>query len=183
MIKLYDGQIIDILPAGLARDEEVKALSYSINKAMKRVFDRLNSALIMLNVSGLHEDILDARAAELNTPYYDENLPFDTKVVLVKKTIQLYRKAGTPTAVKEMIDYVFGSGMLIEWFENNGTPGTFQIVTTEPLSADTFNLLNKIVSKIKNVSSSLDKVIAGQKLETETHIAAFGTYAIRMMIK
>lgn len=183
MIKLYDGQITDILPAGLARDEEVKALSYSINKAMQRILDKLNSALIMLDVESLEEEVLDARAVELNTPYYDETLPIEKKRLLVKSTIQLYQKAGTPAAVKEMIDYVFGGGMLIEWFENNGVPGTFQIVTTNPLTTDTFNLLNKIVSKVKNVSSTLDKVIAGQKLETETHIAAFGTYAMRILIR
>lgn len=183
MIKLYDGQITDILPAGLARDEEVKALSYSINKAMQRILDKLNSALIMLDVESLEEEVLDARAVELNTPYYDETLPIEKKRLLVKSTIQLYQKAGTPAAVKEMIDYVFGGGMLIEWFENNGVPGTFQIVTTNPLTTDTFNLLNKIVSKVKNVSSTLDKVIAGQKLETETHIAVFGAHAMRMMIK
>lgn len=183
MIKLYDAHITDILPAGLANDNEVKALSYSINKTMRRFLNKLNSALILLDIDSLDEEVLDARAVELNTPYYDETLPIEKKRLLVARTIQLYQKAGTPAAVKEMISYVFGSGMLIEWFENNGTPGTFQIVTTEPLTADTFNLLNKIISKIKNISSSLDKVIAGQKLETETHIAAFGTYAMRMMIR
>lgn len=183
MIKLYDGQITDILPPGLARDEEVKALSYSINKAMQRILDKLNSALIMLDVESLEEEVLDARAVELNTPYYDETLPIEKKRLLIKRTIQLYQKSGTPAAVKEMIDYVFGSGMLIEWFENNGVPGTFQIVTTNPLTTDTFNLLNKIVSKVKNVSSTLDKVIAGQKLEAETHISAFGSYAMRILIK
>lgn len=183
MIKLYDGQITDILSPGLARGEEVKALSYSINKAMQRILDKLNSALIMLDVESLEEEVLDARAVELNTPYYDETLPIEKKRLLVKSTIQLYQKAGTPGAVKEMIDYVFGSGMLIEWFENNGVPGTFQIVTTNPLTTDTFNLLNKIVSKVKNVSSTLDKVIAGQKLEAETHISAFGSYAMRILIK
>lgn len=183
MIRLYDGQITDILPPGLARGEEVKALSYSINKAMQRILDKLNSALIMLDVESLEEEVLDARAVELNTPYYDETLPIEKKKLLVKNTIQLYQKAGTPAAVKKMIDYVFGGGMLIEWFENNGVPGTFQIVTTNPLTTDTFNLLNKIVSKVKNVSSTLDKVIAGQKLEAETHISAFGSYAMRILIK
>ena len=183
MIRLYDGQITDILPAGLARDEEVKALSCSINKAMQRILDKLNSALIMLDVESLEEEVLDARAVELNTPYYDETLPIEKKRLLVKRTIQLYQKSGTPAAVKEMINYVFGSGMLIEWFENNGVPGTFQIVTTNPLTTDTFNLLNKIVSKVKNVSSTLDKVIARQKLEAETHISAFGSYAMRILIK
>ena len=93
MIKLYDGHITDILPAGLANDNEVKALSYSINKTMRRFLNKLNSALILLDIDSLDEDVLDARAVELNTPYYDETLPIEKKKITCSKNNSIVSKS------------------------------------------------------------------------------------------
>lgn len=183
MISLFEGQITDILPAHMASDPEIIALSYAISNAERKFFDRINQSMVMLDVDSLPEAILDERAAELNTAYYDASLPVEKKRQLIKSTIRLYQKAGTPAAVREMIEHVFGSGEVLEWFNAGDEPGTFQILTTEPIAQGNIDLLNRMLARVKNASSTLKAIKTGQKLEAQTYIAASGIYAMRIIIK
>lgn len=171
MIKLYDGQIADLLPNNISENSEVRALSYSISVNMRKWFDKIKCGMVVIEIDSLSETILDARAAELNVPYYEPDMPLSKKRQLVKNIIKIYQKAGTKQAVKEMLDMIFDSAELQEWFNYNGEPGTFQVLASSVPSAETLELFNKTLEKVKNASSTLMSISTGIELKSSINIA------------
>ena len=97
-------------------------------------------------------------------PYkYDETFPLEQKRELVKGTMRWYNRAGTVAAVQEMIDKVFSSGYVLEWFETGGEPGTFQISTSTLITPELIAQFNEAVKSVKNISSHLTDIVTGNK--------------------
>lgn len=97
-------------------------------------------------------------AAELRTQYYRQDLDIGTKRRLVKGTLSWYMTAGTPEAVEELIQAVFGEGEVKEWFEYDGKPYYFKVVTSAILTPDISDFFIKMIQRVKNTRSHLDAV-------------------------
>lgn len=155
MIKLKDGQITDILPLAHKKKTEVKALSEALQKENERFLENINKTMVYASIDELPEKILDVLAAELGTQYYEADMEIEVKREMVKNSLYIYSKAGTPAAVEQMISSVFGSGKLVEWFEFGGEPGTFKIETDAQSTPDAFKKFEKIIKRVKNARSHL----------------------------
>lgn len=160
MIKFTEGGLEDIWPKKTPR---IQALSYAMQQAMKLVKNYADRSRCYAAVDELSEDILDYFAVEMRSMYYDQNLPIEKKREIIKNTINWYTYAGTPAAVSEMVNVIFGTGRVVEWFDfedpEEMIPGTFDIVTDAEFSKDIIEQFNKIIKKSKNARSHLRKVI------------------------
>lgn len=185
MIDLYDASITDILPPYIANMYEVRALGFAIKKRYRIWQERVMKSMVMIGIENLPEHILDERAAELNAPYYDSGLPVEVKRILIKNVMLLYRKAGTPEAVEQLIHYIFESGELIEWFNNNSEPGTFQVVTTAEIdiTQEMIENFRKIIAKIKPAGSTLESISKGQRFDAGLRVAVKPIMAKRITIR
>lgn len=163
MISFYESNITDILPEHLKYQPEVIALGYALQKANQRFIEKVNQTSVYAAIDTLPEKIIDVLAIELRTQYYDETFPLETKRELVKGTMSWYNKAGTVAAVQEMIDKVFESGYILEWFETGGEPGTFQISTSSLITPELIAQFNEAVKSVKNVTSHLTDIVTGNK--------------------
>lgn len=103
MINLKDGQIADILPLVHKKKAEVKALSAALQKANERFLENINKTMVYASIDELPEKILDVLAAELGTQYYEADMEIEVKREMVKNSLYIYSKAGTPSAVEQMI--------------------------------------------------------------------------------
>lgn len=171
VINIKDSSIDQILPSNLANTPEVQAIGYAIKKANQRFWDMLKRTMVYANIDALPEKILDVLAIELRSPYYEPDMEIEKKREIVKNTLYMYSKAGTPQAVEEMVKYVFGSGEVVEWFENNGEPGTFTINTTSQSTAESFEKFAKTIKKVKNVRSHLVDVKFGIRTDGQSQTA------------
>lgn len=167
MIKIYNASIEQILPVSQKNIPEIQAISFSLMKANQMVLQKISQAMIYAGIDNLPENILDVLAAELRSPYYEPDMAIDKKRSVIKNTLYLYEQSGTPEAVEEMIKYIFGSGELVEWFESEGTPGTFEIRTTAQATEEALDKFSEVIKKVKNVRSHLVSVKFGNKLKTE----------------
>lgn len=163
MIKFYESNITDILPENLKYQPEVIALGHALQRANQRFVKLVDQTSVYAAMDTLPESIIDVLAIELRTQYYDETLPLETKRELVKGTMSWYNKAGTVAAVQEMIDKVFDSGYVLEWFETGGEPGTFQISTSTTITPELIAEFNEAVKSVKNVSSHLTDIVTGNR--------------------
>ena len=68
------------------------------------------------------EPVLDLMALELNTQYYEQSLPRETKERLVSQTLVWYMHAGTPSVLDEFLGTVLAGGYIEEWYEYGGEP-------------------------------------------------------------
>lgn len=171
MTNFYDSEILDILPDNMKDKPECIALSYALKKANQKFVNYANRASVYAVIDTLPEKYLDILAIELRTQYYDDTFPVDKKRALVKNTMLWYHKAGTVAAVQEMIDNVFESGTILEWYQTGGAPGTFQISTANTITPELIAEFNKVVSKVKNVRSHLDNIVVGNKVDMNLYVA------------
>lgn len=171
MISFEQSEIKDILPENLKSQPECVALSYALKRANETLVAYTRRTSVFAVIDSLPEDMLDILAIELRTQYYEESFPIERKRALIKNTMQWYHKAGTVSAVQDMIDNVFESGVVLEWFRTGGEPGTFTISTTNLITPELIEEFNKVVSSVKNVRSHLENIVVGNRIDMNVHIA------------
>ena len=165
MINFYDGNLTDILPEHMKYTPECIALGYALQKANQRFIAAANQTSVFAVIDTLPENIIDVLAIELRTQYYDESFPLEQKRELVKGTMTWYNKAGTVSAVQEMIDKVFDSGMVLEWFDTGGEPGTFTISTSDTVTPELISRFTEVVRYVKNVRSHMVGIVVGNRVD------------------
>lgn len=128
MTDLYNGQITDLLNNSYRYDPEVIALSYAIQQEKQRIIQELSRTRTMAVIDELPESILDVLAVELRIPYYVDSLSIEAKREIIKKSFLWASRAGTVSAVEELIKTLFGgNGEVKEWFEYGGVPGRWKL--------------------------------------------------------
>lgn len=172
MIKFTEGGLIDIWPE---KDPEVEALSYALQQQfiiLKKYADQMQC---FSNVEELNETVLDYLAIELQAMYYEQSMSLDKKREIIKNTMKWHIYAGTPAAVSEMVNVIFGTGRVVEWFDfenpEERIPGTFDIITDAGFSKDLIARFNKTIKKVKNARSHLRKVSIERRNDATVFIA------------
>lgn len=172
MIKFTEGGLIDIWPE---KDPEVKALSYALQQQFIALKEHADQMQCFSNVEELNETVLDYLAIELQAMYYEQSMSLDKKREIIKNTIKWHIYAGTPAAVSEMVNVIFGTGRVVEWFDfenpEERIPGTFDIITDAGFSKDLIARFNKTIKKVKNARSHLRKVNIERKNDATVFIA------------
>ncbi len=156
MISYYDGQLTDIFPSNISRNEEVQALSYALQQGTRLLYRYSQRLYIYDNLDRQPEEVIDLLASELRTQYYRSDMDLETKRRLVKNTLIWYMSAGTPAAVEELVTNVFGSGEVQEWFEYGGKPYCFRVSTEVHMEPGSMAEFSRMIRKVKNTRSHLD---------------------------
>lgn len=154
MIKFCESSIGAVLPIYLSKTPEVQAISFAIAKQIEKMCGRMEKEKIYVAIEKLSEDVLDLLALEMRSQYYSDAMDIQKKREIIKNTMKWYMKAGTASAVREMVNVVFGEGKVVEWFDfedGEKTPGTFEIETEAGLTTD---ILSKVSERIKNVKNT-----------------------------
>lgn len=175
MIKLYDGQVTDLLQNGSRYNPEIMALSYAIRAEKQRLMALADQTRTLAMIERLPENILDVLAVELRTPYYSEGMTVEQKREIIKNTLIWFYRAGTPAAVKELIAAVFGEGRIVEWFdftEGESTPGTFDIITNARLTEEIVDEFLRIIGQVKNTRSHLRRVLIERDCTMQERVAS-----------
>lgn len=173
MIKFTEGGLEDIWPQKTPR---IQAISYAMQQAMKMVKKYADKSRCYAAVDELSEEILDYFAVEMRSMYYSQGLPISKKREIVKNTLKWYTYAGTAATVADMVSVVFGDGRIIEWFnydEPPRTPGTFDIETSGRLTGESFDQINALIKKSKNVRSQLRRIIIIRNARASPNVVAF----------
>ena len=165
MIKLYDSQIAQILPDYLSSNAEVQAMSYAISQAIKKLIDYCSNIGVYAVVDTLPEYALDMLAVELDTQYYDTSFSVEVKRDIIKNTLVWYLKAGTPSAVAELIAAVFGEGEVQEWFEYGDQPYFFKIETNATMTPEIDAQFGKMLERVKNARSHIRAIEIHRTIE------------------
>lgn len=175
MISLFDGQITDILPISLKYNPEVQALSYAISNSNKRILNYAKKISLYAAIDELDDNLLDILATDLNVQFYDEGYDIDIKRNLIKKALLWWMKAGTKSAVEELVSTVFGSGEVQEWFEYDGKPFFFRISVDKSVTQEQIDKIHEIINKVKNCRSHLEYIISTVYITETRKIYAAGT--------
>lgn len=171
MISLYDSKITDVLPISIKNLPEVRSISYAVSNMNKKLINFSKKIALYNSIDTLDECILDILAVELRTQYYDESLDIKVKRKLIKNTLGWYMKAGTPSAVEELVEAVFGTGEVEEWFDFGGDPYTFRVTTNAELDPEGIEKFFKMINKVKNTRSHMDGLNKYEALKNNIYVA------------
>ena len=155
MISYCDGQLTDIMPGNITQKPEAKALSHALQQACRLLYRYSQRLYVYSNLDGQPEEVIDLLAAELRTQHYRGALNLDMKRRLVKNTLIWHMGAGTPQAVEELVETVFGEGEVKEWHEYNDEPYYFKISTNAKLTAEMNEVFSNMIRRLKNARSHL----------------------------
>lgn len=172
MIDLKDSLMTDILPGHLAT-AEVKALAYAIGRQVKQLCAYADKSRTYAALASAPDAVLDALAAELRTPAYDETLPVETKRELVASTPTLYTHLGTPAALEQLISILFAKGRVAEWYNYNGSEYHFKVqidIAADAVDDAKQAQVQAWVNQYKNQRSILDTI---EYYETGAEAVAF----------
>lgn len=189
MIKYEDGEFLDLLPSFFKEKEDFAAISYAFKMAIASLIMGQKETKLYADIDKVPEDILDLMALESKAPYYSEDLPIEQKRELVKNAILWREKAGTKSAVQDLIRTLFGVGEVIEWYDfegGPGTPGEFDIITSAPLTPELFSKFTQIIDQVKNESSHLRRIQTAREIDGNlylgTGVIASPRYVVTQLI-
>lgn len=172
MIDLKDSLMTDILPGHLAT-AEVKALAYAVGRQVKQLCAYADKSRTYAALASAPDTVLDALAAELRTPAYDETLPVETKRELVASTLTFYTHLGTPAALEQLTSILFAKGSVAEWYNYNGSEYHFKVqidIAADAVDDEKQAQVQAWVNQYKNQRSILDTI---EYYETGAEAVAF----------
>lgn len=160
MISIYEASVLDVLPPNLQQDPDMIAASKAVDEEFLLVVNEVNQCILLPRLDDLDSDVVDLLAWQMHVDFYDNTLPIEVRIQLVKNSLRWHKIKGTPSAVEELISTVFDSGEVQEWFEYGGDPYTFQVLTSnESVTMDQAEQFIRALNSVKNLRSSLDKVV------------------------
>lgn len=172
MIDLKDSLFIDILPGHL-ETAEVRALAYAVGQQIRQLCSYADKSRTYAALASAPDTVLNALAAELRTPAYDETLPVETKRELVASTLTFYTHLGTPAALEQLISILFAKGRVAEWYDYNGSEYHFKVqidIAADAVDDAKQAQVQAWVNQYKNQRSILDTI---EYYETGAEAVAF----------
>lgn len=161
MIKLFGSRFTDIMPDNLASQVETQAFAYAVGRQIEKLCAYSDAARTYAAIATMPEWLLDYMAVELRTPSYDENYSLKTKRALIQGSLLFYTQMGTPAAVNRIIETIFETGYIEEWYEYDGDPHHFRAYVGDggEVGPGELEEFRRVLSSVKRLSSWLDDII------------------------
>lgn len=163
MISFRGSRFTDILPENLATQPETQAFAYAVGRQMEKLCSYADGIRIYAALAVLPENVLDVLAVELRTPAYNQQFSIEVKRALIEGTLTFYARMGTPSACNKIIETIFSTGYIEEWYSYGGSPHHFRAYVGEdggPIGPGDLEEFRRILGSVKRLSSWLDDIIA-----------------------
>ena len=156
-MKLSELDFLRLLPVFMRDDQAVIALSKAIDQLIGEPSKRLNTLRTWDQIDELNEAECDELAWELDIDWYDSTgMSLEEKQATIKAAQQIKRKRGTKWAIERLISAYFGEGYVMEWYEMEGAPYTFAVLTTNPnITAENYVKFIEAANAAKNERSHI----------------------------
>lgn len=158
-MRLSSIDLMRLIPVFMQDDETAKAFVESLNKWLRKLAVSVDTIRLFENLSEMNEDVLDELAWQFNVTEYQNSYDIETKRKLIKNCLAIHHKRGTVAAVKDVVNNIFGSAIVEEWFEYGGEPYHFRVRTSNVSSNDEMSAeLTSVVKHTQNIRSHLETI-------------------------
>lgn len=181
MISIKDVTILDILPHTFKTDE-YKALSKAIAALTSLFYKQMSSVLFWADIENASPELLDAMAAELDAPFYSNDMQEEQKRSIIAAAFTYNSRIGTVSSVKGLLTAAFGGGNISEWYEYGGDPYYFKtdVTSKPPLSVTRagYEMFIKNLDAVKPKRAKLEAAVFTRKIVNNipTGIGIIKTY-------
>lgn len=158
-MRLTDVDLLRFVPAFMREDEAVCALARVVSSMIAECGAAVPQLRVWDRLEALSDAELDELAWELNVDWYDSTADVETKREVLRISDRIHRKRGTKAAVEALIGACLGPGFVQEWFEYDGPPFEFKVLTTNRVVTDEMmRQFRRIVAATKNARSRLEGI-------------------------
>lgn len=168
MIKIRDCEILDLLPYTFKTPRR-QALSKALAKVRAKCYDTMAAVLFWGDIENASPVVLDAMAAELDAPFYSNDMPIERKRSIIAATFEYNSRIGTVSSITALLAAAFGGGKVSEWYEYDGKPYHFKAEITRNDDTSTnynnYEYFLKTLEKVKNKRSKLEGIIINENLK------------------
>ncbi|MEC0234084.1 phage tail protein [Paenibacillus kribbensis] len=166
MIDILDVSIVDLLPESVKNDPTMRAFALTLDEQLLKPKKDIYKLRRLTRMDDLDSDEANDLAYQLHVDFYDPALPLETRIELVKNSINFHRIKGTPAAVEQLIDILFGDGVVEEWFQYDGIPGHYRVKTSNPQATrDRVEEFYRAIESVTRFTAHLDSVVLEQTEE------------------
>ncbi len=162
-MKLTELSMLALQTAYMQKDPTTQAMCAALDGELKKTVEGLYNILIYQSLNSLGDtpfahQLVDELAWQFHCDYYDATADIETKKAVVKQSIKIHQKKGTPQAVIDLMETAFPSNThLYEWYQYGGEPYHFKIVTSS-LNGVKLKQFNDALKSVKNARSYCDGV-------------------------
>ena len=181
MIDYRNSSLMQILPEALC-SPEAEALAFAIQGPVKKIMDYVEQIRVYASINHLRDEELDLLALELQAQYYSDSLDINTKRRIVQNAMKWHYTAGTPAAVQELIESVFGEGSVREWWEYGGKPYLFRARAEAPLTENSINDFVRIIQRVKNTRSHLEALEVFRKEILKLYLGGAAYWKVKRQV-
>jgi P2-related tail formation protein len=159
-MQLKDVDLIKLCPAFMREDKANQILASGVSNIFQEWAENLDRLIVINQIDNLLETELDQLAKDRNIFWYDFGADISVKRALIKNAKIVFNRLGTVWAVESVMNDYLPKTELQEWFDYDGEPGYFRIVTnnTAILKTDIKTFLS-ILEKIKRRSVWLEQIM------------------------
>ena len=159
-MQLKDVDLIKLCPAFMREDKANKILASGVSNIFQEWAENLDRISVINQIDNLSGAELDQLAKDRNIFWYDYKADISVKRALIKNAKIVFNRLGTVWAVESVMNDYLPKTELQEWFDYDGEPGYFRIVTnnTAILKTDIQGFLN-ILKHIKRRSVWLEHIM------------------------
>lgn len=158
-MKINEMDFMKLLPAFMQEDDAVNGLADGVNKVTEELAAKIKLFTTWNQIDYMSSEELDLLADELHISWYDKNSNLDVKRSLIKNSDLVHAKMGTNWAVQNVIETYFGSGSIEDWYNYDGQPYHFKVITTnEDVTTDSAEKFMRVLDKVKRKSAWLDGI-------------------------
>ena len=90
---------------------------------------------------------------ENHVDYFDDDLTHEQKIKLIQIAYNSHLKKGTVFSIEQQLDVILDDFKIIEWFDFEGEPNTFYILTKSQITDKKLIKINRIINCFKRKSS------------------------------
>ena len=154
--------------------ENVQEVAKVVDDTLLSFDKTIAEVLIYPAIDMLGSELINTLAIQMHCDFYDDTLPLAVRRNLVKNSIAWHRIKGTPAAVEQMIQTVYQTGVVEEWFDYGGEPFFFKVnlgdsqITTQKIK----NLI-KMINASKNVRSWLEVLRFSKSIDIIRYLGCF----------
>ena len=158
-MKLNDMDFIQLMPAFMKEDEAVQGLAEGVNRVTEELAAKIRLFSTWNQIDNMTGAELDMLAEELHISWYDKAAVIDVKRELIKNSDMVHSKMGTNWAVQNVIETYFGSGEIQDWYDYEGEPHHFRVITSnQSITAGAAEKFLSVLEKVKRKSAFLDGI-------------------------
>lgn len=162
MINLRECTTLHVMPEVFRKDLRIQAASFALQKTVCMIVEKIDCTSIYAGIALLPESIVDLLAVEFRAKYYGDWLSLEEKRAAVEKALLWYCRAGTPSTVQELTDFVFQDAHLEEWFQYGSKAFLFRLIVnviSQDMPLEKYIRFLKALYEVKNTRSHLEAVI------------------------